>query len=259
MEELTGGREQAIFRRGDKILRPMNPWSPTIHTLLTHLHDNDFTECPEYLGIEGTNELLSFIEGDSYNYPLVGAIASETALISAAQLLRKLHDCTESFSLHHDSSTLEWMLPTQTPADVICHGDFTPYNVALKGNKVVGVFDFDTAHPAPRIWDIAFSVYCWAPIKHNVDGPLGVLATQIQRAKIFCDSYNVSPIDQKGLVQAIIKRLTALVNYMRAQADAGNSQFQQNLADGHHLDYLADIDYLLKNEQEILTGLQPPD
>ncbi|UGA53370.1 phosphotransferase [Vibrio sp. VB16] len=73
------------------------------------------------------------------------------------------------------------MLEPREPFEFICHGDFTPYNVALSENTVVGVFDFDTAHPAPRIWDLAYSIYCWSPFKTDSVDKLGTIAEQVFR------------------------------------------------------------------------------
>jgi len=254
MQQLTGGRE-GIYKQNSNVIRPLNQWSSTIHQLLQHLTNKGFTQSPRFIKTTKNNEILTFVEGETYNYPLIGAIASEQALTSGAKLLRKLHDCSADFLAHNDSSLLQWMLVAKEPQEVICHGDFTPYNVALNGNEVVGVFDFDTAHPAPRVWDIAFSIYCWAPFKTDPDDALGSLTSQIQRAKIFCDSYGATQIMRKNLVETMISRLQTLVNYMRQQAGEGNKQFSDNLADGHHLGYLADIEYLQKNREAITVAI----
>jgi Ser/Thr protein kinase RdoA (MazF antagonist) len=147
------------------------------------------------------------------------------------------------------------MLPSREPQEVICHGDFTPYNVALEGNEVVGVFDFDTAHPAPRVWDLAYSIYCWAPFKTDPIDTLGSLSEQIKRAKIFCDSYRASVAMREDLVEMMATRLQSLVDYMCQQASAGDKQFTNNLEDGHHLSYLKDIHYLQQNKVAIITGI----
>jgi len=159
MQELTGGREGAIYQKDNSVIRPLNVWSPTVHKLLTFLESEGFNGSPRFISSEVNCEVLSFVEGDTFNYPLSGAIASEQAVSSCARLLRKLHDTTANCLLLNDTK-LQWMLPSREPQEVVCHGDFTPYNVALKGREIVGVFDFDAAHPAPRLWDLAFSVYC---------------------------------------------------------------------------------------------------
>ena len=40
-----------------------------------------------------------------------------------------------------------WQLSGRYPIEVICHGDYAPYNVVLNGKQAVGIVDFDTAHP----------------------------------------------------------------------------------------------------------------
>ena len=62
----------------------------------------------------------------------------------------------------------------------MCHGDFAPYNVVLKGEQAVGIIDFDTCHPGSRLWDISYALYRWSPFMHlkNPDR-LGSLEEQI--------------------------------------------------------------------------------
>ncbi len=141
METLSGGRSTGIYRQGETVVRPIQEWSATVHRLLRYLHQQGFHACPEVIGMDTGSEVLSFVEGDTYNYPLEGAIASEEALISAARLLRQLHDVSQGFLNNVNLAETVWMLPAREPAEVICHGDFTPYNVALNGNEVVGAFD----------------------------------------------------------------------------------------------------------------------
>ncbi|WP_405867085.1 phosphotransferase [Streptomyces sp. NBC_01515] len=44
------------------------------------------------------------------------------------------------------------------PVEVICHGDFAPYNCVFTGEGAVGLIDFDAARPGPRAWDLALHV-----------------------------------------------------------------------------------------------------
>ncbi len=254
MEELEGGRKGKIFRIDDKVYRPCGPWSNAIHKLLDHLAGAGFNGAPKTFGFdEHGNEILSYVVGDVYNYPLVNNIATDQALISAAQLLRQYHDLTVSFVARSSFKKLQWMFPGRKPYEVVCHGDFAPYNVALDGRQTVAMFDFDTAHPAPRIWDIAYAVYCWAPFKTNSYDSLGDLQSQSARAKLFCDAYGLSDSERKLLVSTMINRITALVDYMEEEADRGNSAFIDNISNNHHLAYLADIEYLKENQQ-LITG-----
>ena len=259
-------RDQLIIKKGSHIYRPLNVWSKNVHEFLAYLHKNGFKQCPQFVKVENNKEVLMFVEGNVFNYPLKGDIASTEALISATKLLKAFHKVSASYletlkineagTLKLNNQNQTWMLQSQQPYEVICHGDFAPYNLALNGKQVVGVFDFDTIHPAPKLWDVAYAIYCFAPFKTNQDDKLGELSDQIARAKIFCDAYELDEMSREKLVPMMIKRLTALVEFMTQAAANNDVQFQDNLNDGHHLAYRNDIRNLQKHEAEILKGLK---
>lgn len=252
MEILQGGRDNSIFRSENKVYRPRGKWSETVHRLLLHIAAEGFTSAPRPYGFDdNNNEILSYVCGDVVNYPLKGNIATTEALITAAKLLRRYHDASSSFLSKHTFEKLEWMLPRKEPAEVICHGDYAPYNVSLVGSQVVGIIDFDTAHPAPRTWDIAYALYCWAPFKTHEHDAMGDIASQSLRAKQFCDAYGLSLGARNPLVMEMIERVQALIDHMHNQANLGHEAFIQNIEDGHHLAYMADIEYLESNAQYI--------
>lgn len=252
MEYLEGGRKNQIKRTGNHVIRPAGIWSKAVHQLLTHLQENGFKSAPKALGFdENGNEILTFIAGDVCNYPLSAEAKSLAALETAASLLRAYHDTTISF-LQNNLDPQQWMLPTRQPIEVICHGDYAPYNVVLNGRIAIGIIDFDTAHPGPRIWDIAYALYRWAPFTNpqNDDG-WGTLTEQITRAKQFCDAYGLAVTEREKAAEVILQRLQYLVDFMRAEAQNGNEAFQQNIADGHHLSYLQDIAYVEEHKEMI--------
>lgn len=256
MEELQAGREGQIFLTEGKVYRPSGFWSESVHKLLYHLESKGFYNAPKFLDYDSDgNEILSFVSGDVYNYPLKGNIATDEALISASKLLRQYHDITASFITSPSFESSQWMLPSRSPYEVICHGDFAPYNVALDGDKTIGIFDFDTAHPAPRLWDIAYAIYCWAPFKTNQYDALGDLTAQSARARLFCDGYGLSNKERGKLVETMIDRVQTLVDFMQSEANKGNVAFIENIKNGHHLAYLSDIEYLKTNSQFITNSL----
>ncbi len=53
MEALEGGRENAIYRKGERVSRPASHWTMTVHQLLQHQHTHGFTACPKAIAIEG--------------------------------------------------------------------------------------------------------------------------------------------------------------------------------------------------------------
>ena len=256
MEYLSGGRDNKIARFDDSVHRPSGFWSQSVHELLHHVRHQGFGGAPLPLGFDGDgNEIVTYQPGHVSNYPLSEAAASQQALTSAAKLLRAYHDATVSF-LANDMTSYSWFLPPRSPAEVICHGDYAPYNVVLKGNEAVAIIDFDTAHPAPRVWDIAYALYRWAPFTNptNSDG-FGTISEQTQRARLFCEVYGLSAAQRRQLPGLAIERLEALINFMESEAKSGNEAFQANIKDGHHLIYLADMAYLKQHQKIIVDGL----
>ncbi|MBL1241425.1 MAG: aminoglycoside phosphotransferase family protein [OCS116 cluster bacterium] len=255
--QLPGGREGKIFKIGNLVSRPLNPWTPTIHAYLNHLHQQgiDFVPKPHSIDPQAGVEQVSFVEGEVCNYPLNAAFASETALISAAKLLRKLHDASIGF-LNQLTGDEIWMLPKYEPAEIICYADYAPYNVVVKNQHVVGIIDFDTCHPNSRIWDIAYAIYRWAPISRpDADDIFGTSEQHISRAKIFCNAYQMDAALRRHVVPIMIKRLQKMVDYITAEAANGNQDFIANMRDGHHIHYLKDIDYIKANAKTIANGL----
>lgn len=257
MKELPGGRDGKILTDGKVVCRPKNVWSNGVQKYLKHLHENGVTFVPYPLGFNESNEeLVSYIEGDVSNYPLTSQFSSSEALVSAAKLLRKIHDTSVDFL--EETSFSNWMLEAKRPAQVMCHGDYAPYNVVMTSDRVTGVIDFDTTHPGPRRWDIAYAIYRWAPLKRpeNPDS-FGDLTEQANRAKLFCDAYGRDAFDSKGLIDIVVDRLLTLIDFMQCEASEENEDFANNIEDGHDKSYSLDVEYIKQNKEfleSVLNG-----
>ena len=136
---------------------------------------------------------------------------------------------------------------------MICHGDFAPYNSVIRNGDVCGVFDFDTAHPGPRLWGLAYLAYRWVPLTapSNPDWST-TLAEQSRRLKLLCTAYGTSEMSEV-LHQARL-RLLAMVDTIRSMAADGHLALQAHLAEGHDKLYLADADYIDQNREQILSA-----
>ncbi|GLW89608.1 phosphotransferase [Actinokineospora globicatena] len=245
-EVLAGGVNEVV-RVGAVVHRPTGPWSLLVHGLLCHLRANGFTAAPAFHEVtEDGLEVLDFLEGAVSNYPATPAAASRTALETAARLLRAYHDATVTFVA--TAPRHGWQVAAVEPVEVLCHGDYAPHNCVLDGDRVVGVIDFDLAHPGTRIWDVSYAAYRWVPLTapSNADG-FGTTEEQAARLRIFCDHYGLAATDRAALVDAVVARLRGLVDFMRAQAAAGSAAFAGHLRDGHHLQYLADAEYVIRS------------
>ncbi|PDS78513.1 aminoglycoside phosphotransferase family protein [Rhizobium sp. L43] len=256
MKLLEGGRTGQIWRNGDTVVRPSGVWTPTVHRFLRHLGSRGFRGAPEPIKIsrEG-QEIVSYVAGrvcEDLGDPSVG---SERMLISAARLLRDFHSASEGF-LEGDGEVQTWMLPPREPREIICHGDYAPYNVAAVNDEAVGIIDFDTAHPAPRLWDLAYAVYRWAPLSDPANpGVAFGLDDQLRRAEIFCSAYGATVEERRQLPEMICRRLQALVDFMLASAAAGDETFAEDVATGDARLYLNDISYVGIHRDRLLEAL----
>ncbi|MBX5166300.1 MULTISPECIES: phosphotransferase enzyme family protein [unclassified Rhizobium] len=257
MKPLEGGRAGQIWRDGNTVIRPSGVWTPTVHRFLRHLRTRDFLGAPVPIDITGEGqEIVSYVSGrvwEDLRDPFVG---SETMLISAARLLRDFHSASQGF-LARDGEVQTWMLPPQEPREIVCHGDYAPYNVATAEHEAVGVIDFDAAHPAPRLWDLAYAVYRWGPLSDPSNpGVISGLDEQLRRTEIFCMAYGTTAEERRQLPETICRRLQALVNFMQTRASAGDETFVEDVAAGDDRLYLNDIDYISKHRDRLLRALR---
>ena len=255
-EVLHGGREGKITKAADKVIRPANPWTSHVHAFLAFMHENGFTQLPKPYGLNSDGmEMISYVEGTVYNDCLPDFILTDDVLMDAARFQRRYHDLAESYMSRLTGEEI-WMLPRKTPTEVMCHGDFAPYNTTFVDGRLYGIIDFDTLHPGPKLWDIAYTVYRWVPFVSPLNSDYrGDLENQIRRLKLFADTYGLSREDRLALPAMMITRLQSLVNFMLGQADDGNEDFRKNIEDGHVRLYLDDIQYLKDHTDEILAKI----
>jgi hypothetical protein len=225
-EALTGGGLNDVVRIGGTVRRPVGPWTPRVHELLRHLAPSGFV--PEVHGVdERGREVLGFVPGEVGHPPLPDRLRGDATLVAYARMMRKLHDL--SIDLVDRTG---WQFAPLQPAEVVCHGDFAPYNVVFDGASPVGVIDFDTAHPAPRWWDVSYAVYCLAPFSTEFGTP----ADQWRRAELFCAEYGCS---SDGLVDHVLTRLADMVRMIRE-----NPAFHVQRAERHNEYYLAQVGHI---------------
>jgi aminoglycoside phosphotransferase (APT) family kinase protein len=256
-ENLDGGREGKIKKIGEEVIRPANVWSPDVHKFLKFLISKGFVFVPKPIGYtEQNEEILSYVPGTAVNFPLPKIFMNDEMIINAAKLLRRYHDISRDY-LRELRGDEKWMLPIVKPAEVMCHGDFAPYNVTLIDGEPMGIIDFDTLHPGPALWDIAYAVYRFVPFTspENPDH-YDDLDEQIRKTKVFLDAYGATAAQREELPATMVKRLTALVEFMTAEADGGNRDFAKNLEDGHVTIYKNDINYIINNEKKIINGIK---
>ena len=217
-ELLTGGGLNQVFRVGDAVRRPAGPWAPRVHELLRRLAPLGIAPVP--LGLDGEHELLSYLPGDvGHVFP-----SDDASLVESARMLRRLHDATAGLVDVRDG----WQHPAREPVEVVLHGDFAPYNTVYRDGLPVGVFDFDSAHPGPRWWDVSWAV---------VQFVLGLPHDRERRTRLFCETYGIEYEPEHVLV-----RLDDMVRTIRE-----HPAFVLQRREGHVDHYLDLIRYVQAN------------
>ena len=195
--------------------------------------------------------MVTFLDGEVPD-ALRPDLRTRQLLTTAAALLRGLHDASAAFQPRHDDP---WLFPVRQPAEVMCHGDAAQYNCVVKDGRAVGFIDFDAAHPGPRIWDVAYAVYRFAPLQ-GPDNPESFGTPQEQGCRVadFCRAYG--PEVGAEVIDVVPDRLQALIDFMHDQARQGNEAFQQHIADGHSDLYEADIRYVRAHRDTLRAAFE---
>lgn len=217
-EELLRGWN-GIVRIGNTIRRPARPSSQTIQALLCHLKAQGFTGAPEALGFdEQGREILSYVPGSTEHYPWRAFVYSEGNLYRVARLLREYHEATLGFRA---PGVATWLAEIPGVAEVICHGDIGPYNTIYAEKEAVAFVDFETAAPGPRLWDLAFAAYRFAPLcelSNIVEVSDAYLDSVAQRIRRFCDYYGLA--ETVGLLDTVLRRLEHQIAWMSSPENA---------------------------------------
>lgn len=243
-QALPGGGMSSVWRVGDTVHRDAGPWTPHVHRLLALLHAQGVTCVPAPLGMDDAGrEVLTYLPGEVGASPLAAPHRSDAVLVQAARLLRTIHDATEAVAAQW---TTGWRAPVQAPVEVICHGDFAPYNCVFVDDKLVGVFDFDFAHAGPRVWDIAYALHRFVPMADpaQTEG-FGSPDAQARRMRLFCDAYGLQ--DRSVVFENVMLRIQSMVDFLLEGQALGDARRIANIEAGHLRVYQHDLAYVRRH------------
>lgn len=243
-EEWMGGNMSAVWRVGKTVRREAGPWTGQVQRLLAHLRSKGITYVPEPLGMDDEGrEILSYLPGMVGTSPLAEALRGDEVIARAAAMLREMHDATTDIA---ETWSTGWRAATREPVEVICHGDFAPYNCLFIEDQLVGVIDFDFAHAGPREWDLAYALYRFVPLSDPVMSEgFGTPEDQARRLRLFCDLYG---LDERSRVFGyIMARIQSMVDFLLEGKALGDPRRIANIAAGHLGVYQRDLAYVEKN------------
>jgi hypothetical protein len=225
---------------GDVVRRPAAAWTPTVQTFLGHLRSRGLDCVPSPLGIDGDTETLGYLEGASGRDGWF-AQHSLTGLVSAARLLRRLHDASLGWSPPEDAV---WAAPPVRASGeaelVMCHGDPGPWNFVWDGERAVGLLDWDFLHPGPRIDDLAYALRWFAPARSDEHAlewhHFPEVPDRAARIRHFLTAYGEAPgldPDRVDWPETIAGRMEATIRHAGALARAGVEPQRTWVAQGH--------------------------
>ncbi|GIE32775.1 phosphotransferase [Actinoplanes italicus] len=221
-EVLQDDPYRRVVRIGDTVRRPLHPWSTTVHELLQHLQEQGFEYAPRLLGIDDEGrEVLTWIDGESGGDGWAKVVTDE-GLTAMARLLRDYHDAVRDF---RPSSAAGWAAHDGVfrPGDLVCHGDFGPWNLVWHGNTPIGILDWDYTWPHPPLHDVVYALEYVAPFRDDEFAMSSMrhpaAPDRRRRMEVFAAAYGLTAID--GLADGVIAQQEEVLARVRRLAAEG--------------------------------------
>lgn len=133
-----------------QVRRPVGPRSHFVHMLLRHLEVSGLTLAPRVLGVDGDEEVLSYVDG---HVPvevdpdgIQPIVFSDKGVSSAFRLIRRFHDAVAGCELAGRE-------------EVVCHGDLSPWNTVYSESGARAFIDWDSAAPGSRGQDLGYATW----------------------------------------------------------------------------------------------------
>lgn len=215
--KLESNEHRSITRIDNTIHRPTHWWTRSVHDLLNYLEKVGFPYSPRVIGFDNEGrEILTYIEGESGKEGWF-KIHSDEGLANFAKLLKSYHEAVAGYKPHKDA---EWAYSPNTlkPGEIICHGDFAPWNIAWNGDKPVGLLDWDFVLPAKPEYDILYALEYAAPFRSDERTLKEHHFTEVpdrkRRIQIFLESYGTDLSDVTHKVAQVQRQAIAHVKYL---------------------------------------------
>lgn len=245
---LQDSPHRRVVRLGDTVRRPVQPWSPAVHALLRHLEETGFPYSPRLLGTDDQGrEILTYLDGES-GPDGWAKVVDDHGVAAFARLLRRYHDAVAGF---RPPDGLRWCTGERGPRgdEVICHGDFGPWNIVWQGERPVGILDWDYARPASRLHDVAYALEYVAPFRDDAEALRWLRHREPpdrrRRLELFATAYGLT--STAGLVDAVIDVQRKLVEQVRRLAAQGCRPQVLWVSEGHLDDLGGRVSWSLAN------------
>ncbi len=251
-EPLSGGNvSTGVVRVGDTVRRPIGPWTPAVHALLTHLHEVGFSAAPRPLGIDDQErEVLTFMPGQVVWPDRFSLLEPIRQLARVARLIREFHDAVQDFT-PPPAARWQTLIPAEG-GDIIAHHDLAPWNLVAGDDVQWSFIDWDTAGPGSRLWDIAYAAHGFIPLSADHDWQRPDAA---ERLRVFIDAYDLDEAERRRLVPLLGRRTRSMHDFLRDQAARGAQPWGKLWTEGHGDTWRNDAEYIERREAHWMNAL----
>ena len=212
-----------VIRVGDTVLRPTAPCQPATHALLAHLAAVGFDGAPRVLAVGTATEMLTYIPGQAALLPLPPDMATDSALVSVADLLCRYHEAVRTF----DPAGYRWprAIPARFRNGLVSHNDVHPANLVFRDGRAIGLIDFDWAGPGSAAWDFAAAARYWAPLWDDRDIADSRQGRAVDRFRIFLRASGLPRAGRRQVAEAVLANHDWMYAIVTEAAAAGHQGF----------------------------------
>lgn len=228
---LANTKSRPVVINGDVVTRPAYEATGTAHSYLRHLRGKGLHCVPKPIAIGDGVETLHYLDGASGGEGWYHQ-HTEQGLVSAARLLRVIHDAGRDWS--PPAGAVWGGIPVTGDDVVFCHGDPGPWNFVWRDHEAVGLIDWDYLHPAPRLDDVAYALHWFGPLRRDefvLDWHhFPVVPDRRKRVQAFVDAYG--GLLQFDVADAVTATMQATSDRMRSLAQSGHEPQRTWVVDG---------------------------
>jgi Ser/Thr protein kinase RdoA (MazF antagonist) len=230
-ERLSGGNtHEQIIRVGSTVRRPIGPWTPGVHALLSHLEQAGYSGAPRVHGVDELGrEVLDYIEGEVVHPQHRYLIDPDEALAQVAITIRRFHDAVSGFA---GAERFAWSDRGSDPSgasEILCHNDLAPWNLIRSTQDRWVFIDWDFAAPGRRSWDISFALLSLVPLMPT-DAPNETRVAE--RLAVFATAYGTDDLPADVLSVAV-ERCEREAQLIFSLGEAGEPPYDRLFREGH--------------------------